>query len=408
MNSPLSPLKLGIVVVCALVFCALAAPQADADDSVSPQKKQSKTNAAWDYPPFGATDTALSAAFRASCTKFAAMPSGKQLGSNAVYGTAGQWKAICAEAMTKPPALLEDFLNRRLTKVTLGNEGEAKFTGYFKPVLNGSKTRHGTYQTPLLARPTDLTRCEGQTGQKQADGTCSVGYPTRGEIHANLDKYKVLVWLDDPIDAYFLHIQGSGTVELDDGKIMHLGFAGKNGHGYVAIGRTLKEKGALTGTINADKIRQWLKDNPERADEILNSNPSYIFFNATKEESEGAFGVKLVAGRSMAVDKSRVPLGLPLFVKSTTTFDKTPWQRIMFAHDVGSAIKGAGRGDIYFGHGPLAGERAGDQNSLGTMYAMVPKENVGMQAVARADMPQQPADILPDSPDMANIEPAAQ
>lgn len=354
---------------------------------------------AWDYPPFGADDIALYKAFEASCSKFAAMKPAKQLHSNPIYGTAGQWQSICREGLAKKSSLLEDYLNSRLTKVKLGG-GEGKFTGYYKPVLEGSRKRHGEYQTPLLARPSDLTICNGETGQKRPDGSCRNPYPNRAEIMKNIGNYKVILWLKDPVDAFFMQVQGSGTVELDDGTLAHIGFAGKNGHPYVAIGKTLRDMNAIEGTITAPKIRAWLKAHkgPE-ADEVLYSNPSYIFFKETQEEAPGAFGITLTAGRSMAVDRSHIPMGVPVFIKSKNTFDALPWERIMFAQDVGSAIKGANRGDIYFGHGDLAGDRAGDQNAGGQLSALVPKENVGMQAAEKkTTATEQLADVEPAAP----------
>lgn len=365
-------------LLCVTIFTALFGPAFASDAS---------GHKSWDYPPFGANDIALYHAFQASCEKFQAMDPSRRLGGKAVFGTAGQWQNICREGLAKGPDRLEDYLNTRLTRVTLGTPGQGHFTGYYKPVLQGSYKRHGAYQTALVARPDDLVLCHGHTGRKLADGSCKTPYPTRAEIKAGIKShnkhYKVLLWLKDPVDAYFLHIQGSGSVEMDDGTLVHVGFAGKNGHSYTSIGRVLRDMGELKGGITADEIRKWLKDNPARADEVLNRNQSFIFFTVTKTESVGAFGVVLTAGRSMAVDKRHVPLGLPLFVKTTDTHDDTPWNRIMFAQDIGSAIKGAARGDIYFGHGPLAGERAGDQNAHGTLWAMVPKENVGMQSASR-------------------------
>jgi 3D (Asp-Asp-Asp) domain-containing protein len=183
-------------------------------------------------------------------------------------------------------------------------------------------------------------------------------------------------------------------VELDDGTLAHLGFNGKNGHPYVAIGKVLKDMGELSGDITADKIRTWLKKNPSRNAEVLHANPSYIFFKETKEESPGAFGVTLTGGRSLAVDRASIPLGIPVQVETTNTYDNSAWSRLMFAQDVGSAIKGPGRGDIYFGHGPLAGKRAGAQNAPGSLYAYVPKENVGQQAIALTE-PEKPAQPEP-------------
>lgn len=382
-----SPPKLRLCLLVVVIFSMMFGP-GNAQDN----------HKTWDYPPFGADDIALYQAFQASCAKFATMDSAKKLHSNPVFGTAGQWQNICREGLAKKADLLEDYLNSRLAKVKLGS-GDGKFTGYYKPVLEGSRTRHGAYQTPLLARPKDLTICNGETGQLRPDGSCRNPYPTRAEIMKNLGNYKVLMWMKDPIDCYFLHIQGSGTVELDDGTTAHLGFNGKNGHPYVAIGKTLRDMGEISGSITAPKIRAWLKANPTRADEVLFSNPSYIFFKETPTESPGAFGVTLTAGRSMAVDKSFIALGVPLFIRSQNTFDAQPWQRVMFAQDVGSAIKGANRGDIYFGHGPLAGDRAGDQNAGGQLWAMVPKENVGLQsAQAKATTP---------AAEIARVEPAA-
>lgn len=345
----------------------------------------------WDYPPFGADDIALYKAFEASCSKLSKLPASRQLHSNPVFGKASQWQQICREGLAKKPNLLEDYLESRLAKVKLA-DGEGKFTGYYKPVLEGSRKRHGAYQTPLLARPSDLALCNGATGRTLPDGSCRNPYRTRAEIMANLHEYKVIVWLKDPVDAFFLHIQGSGTVELDNGDVLHVGFAAKNGHPYVAIGKTLRDMGAISGTINAPKIKAWLAANPNQAQEVLNSNPSFIFFAETAQEAPGAYGVALTAGRSMAVDRAFMPLGIPLFIKSKNTFDAAPWERMMFAHDVGSAIKGGNRGDIYFGHGPLAGDRAGDQNAPGQLWAMVPKENVGNRASAN---------------ELADLEPAA-
>jgi membrane-bound lytic murein transglycosylase A len=381
------PSKLRLCFALVAIFCILFGPGNAQDNHKS-----------WDYPPFGADDIALYKAFQASCDKFTAMKPTKKLHDNPIYGTAGQWQSICQEGLSKKADLLEDYLNSRLTKVKLGG-GDGKFTGYYKPVLEGSRKRHGAYQTPLLARPSDLTICNGETGQLRPDGSCRNPYPNRAEIMKNLGNYKVLMWMKDPIDCYFLHIQGSGTVELDDGTTAHLGFNGKNGHPYVAIGKTLRDMGAITGSITAPKIRAWLKANPDQADEVLHSNPSYIFFKETPTEAPGAFGVVLTAGRSMAVDRSFIPMGVPLFIKSQNTFDAQPWQRVMFAQDVGSAIKGANRGDIYFGHGPLAGERAGDQNAGGQLWALVPKENIGMQAAQKS--------AANDTPELARIEPAA-
>jgi membrane-bound lytic murein transglycosylase A len=366
----------------------------------NPATAQENQNKSWDYPPFGATDIALYHAFEASCEKFQSWPASRQLHSRSVFGTAGQWQTICQEGLAKGEKGLSNYLSTRLQKLKLspktGNDSNTaysvKFTGYYKPVLEGSRTRHGAYQTPIVAKPKDLVVCNGKSGQKLPDGSCRNPYPTRAEIEKNINNYKTIVWLKDPVSAFFLHIQGSGTVELDDGTTMHLGFAAKNGHPYVPIGRTLRQMGELQAPVTADKIRDWLEANPTRAREILDSNPSFIFFHETKEESPGAMGVKLTGGRSLAVDRDYIPLGIPVWVKTTNTFDNSTWHRMMFAQDVGSAIQGPVRGDIYFGHGPLAGKRAGKQNAEGELYVMVPKENLGFTQTPSTTTPVAQAD----------------
>jgi membrane-bound lytic murein transglycosylase A len=227
-----------------------------------------------------------------------------------------------------------------------------------------------------LAKPKDLVVCNGKSGQRLPNGSCRNPYPTRAQIEHNIENYQVLVWLKDPVSAFFLHVQGSGTVEMDDSSVMHLGFAAKNGHPYVAIGKTLRDRGLVKAPVTADKIRAYLESHPAQTDEIMHSNPSFIFFEASAAESPGAMGVKLTGGRSLAVDRDYIPLGIPLFIKTTNTYDNSPWHRMMFAQDVGSAIQGPVRGDIYFGHGPLAGKRAGRQNASGQLWALVPTENI--------------------------------
>ena len=331
----------------------------------------------WDMPPFGADDVALYRGFQASCGQFARQPGAKLVGGEKRFGTYGQWQSICAEAMNATPDQTTLILARLTQQVKM--PGPGKFTGYYKPMLQASLTRTAAYTVPLLAKPDDLAACPGTgaTGQLHADGTCTSPYPNRGEIESHLGNYHAIAWLKDPVDAYFLHIQGSGTLEVKDAagnsKLVHVGFAGKNGHPYVSIGKVLRERGDLTDPITADDIRDWLKAHPDQANEVVWSNPSFIFFRQTDEESVGAFGVRLVPGRSLAVDKTQIPLGLPVRVATRLTGSDEDFDRLMFAHDVGSAIKGPSRGDIYFGHGPAAGKVAGTQNAGGDLYVLVPR-----------------------------------
>jgi membrane-bound lytic murein transglycosylase A len=348
----------------------------------------------WDLPPFGADDVALYRAFEKSCTKFANQPATRPVGASATsnkikFGTYGQWQEICKQGLANTPDQLTLTLAKLTKQVEMPASGteNSKFTGYFKPMLVASRTKQGEFIYPLVERPADLTTCDdGSTGQRQPDGSCVSPYPNRGSIETAIrngdPRYKPIAWLKDPIDAFFLHVQGSGTLEIEDapasGKgprtshLMHIGFAGKNGHPYVAIGKVLRDSGELTGNVTADSIRKWLKANPHRADEVLFANPSFIFFTETPEESVGAFGVQLTPGRSLAVDRTHIPLGLPVRVVTELTGSNESFDRLMFAQDVGSAIKGSARGDIYFGHGPAAGKVAGTQNAPGHLFVLVP------------------------------------
>lgn len=307
-------------------------------------------------PPATDDDQALAEAFAASCAKLTRQPAARPVSAGGrTFGTYGQWHAICQQAQNTPAMALPGLLKATTREVKMSGPG--KFTGYFKPALEGSRTRHGPYQTPLLALPASE----------------SLRTRTRAEVMANVDDYQPIVWLADGVDAYFLHIQGSGTVHLDTGEEIHVGFAGKNGHNYKSIGKTLLEMGELHPPVTADNIKAWLRANPSHADEVLHSNPSYIYFKEFEEESPGAYGVTLTAMRSLAVDRAYIPLGLPVRVTTTLTGPKTPFNQIMFAHDVGSAIKGASRGDIYMGHGDTAHALASTQNATGSLYVLVPK-----------------------------------
>ncbi|HEX2859200.1 MAG TPA: MltA domain-containing protein [Alphaproteobacteria bacterium] len=367
--------------LAAALLAAIALPAVAQSPTITPVNP--KTAHLWAKPPFGADGASLRTALSNSCNVFAKKSATQNVSTDPRFGTYGQWQSFCKEALLQSDSTLETYMTDTLEAVTLAPTG--KFTGYYKPVVEGSLTHHGDYQTPMLAKPADLVVCNGASGQKLPGGGCKNPYPDRAEITRNIDKYKVLLWLKDPIDAYFIHIQGSALVELENGGTAYLNFAAKNGRPYVAIGKVLKDMGELKGDITADKIREWLAMNPTRMNEILHKNPSFIFFHKSDANppgtARGALGVPLTAGRSLAVDRDFIPLGLPVVIATTTNHDNKPWQRVMLAQDIGSAITGGARGDIFFGLGPFAGDYAGDQNSGGTLQVLVPK-NIGLAANA--------------------------
>ncbi|MEL6794841.1 MAG: MltA domain-containing protein, partial [Pseudomonadota bacterium] len=256
-------------------------------------------------------------------------------------------------------------------RVTTG--AEARFTGYYEPELRGSRTRSATFAAPLYQRPPDL-----------ADAP----YLSRSEIAAGAlaGRNLELLWVDDPVDAFFLEIQGSGRIRLDDGSVTRVGFAGKNNHPYRAIGRILVERGEMkVEDASADAIRAWLRAQPDGGAALMNENPSYVFFTERgdlnpDEGPIGAMGAPVTAGRSIAVDPAHHPLGAPIWVEATGVpgFEG----RLMTAQDVGGAIKGPQRGDLFIGSGDEAGAFAGSLRAFGRMATLIPNAAIDRLALS--------------------------
>lgn len=236
---------------------------------------------------------------------------------------------------------------------------EGLFTGYYEPELRGAFSRGGLYQTPLYAPPPDAGPA-----------------PTRAEIEAGVlkDKGLEILWCADPVDVFFMHIQGSGKIILPDGQTVRVGFAAKNGHPYTAIGKVLRERGVLTPPITMQNIRAWLTAHPDQAQAILNENASYIFFKQLNTSGPvGASGNVLVSEVSLAVDHAFWPYGLDVIVATTNPLNPAkPLIRLMKTHDTGSAIKGLIRGDIFFGAGEKAALQAGAMAHPGRMWVILP------------------------------------
>jgi membrane-bound lytic murein transglycosylase A len=185
-----------------------------------------------------------------------------------------------------------------------------------------------------------------------------------------------IVWVDDPVDAFFLHIQGSGRVRMEDGSVIRLGYAGHNGHAYFAIGRELVRRGNMTvDQVSMQSIRAWMEIHSEQAADLMLLNPSYIFFKEIDGGGPiGAQGVILTPGRSLAVDRRYVPLGVPVWLDTADPLKPgKPWRRLMVAQDTGGAIKGIVRGDIFFGYGDTAAKQAGRMRQQGHVYLLLPR-----------------------------------
>ncbi len=236
-------------------------------------------------------------------------------------------------------------------------------------MLEGSRQKTARYSVPLYEKPSDLVVSNGATYRKQ--GRELTPYDDRSQIVAGslAHRAKVLVWVSDPIDAFFLGIQGSGRVRLTGGQEMRVGYAAQNGRGYVAIGKVLADRGDIERPVTMEKIRLWLAAHPAQAQQVMNENPSYVFFRELKGEGPlGAQGVALTPMRSLAVDTSYIPLGIPLWLQTSSQ------ARLVVAQDKGGAIKGGVRGDLFWGHGPAAEQGAGEMQDSGTYFLLMPKE----------------------------------
>jgi membrane-bound lytic murein transglycosylase A len=312
------------------------------------------------------------------------------------------WAAFCAEASAlgaADAAARRTLLEARLKpwKLVLQRPDEPRglqetglVTGYYEPVLQGSRKRGGAYQTPLYAVPDDLVTVElgelypalrGERVRGRLQGRRVTPYPDRAQLaDGRLLAGKEIVWVNSAIDAFFLQIQGSGRVQLTDGTVIRLAFADVNGHPYRAIGRYLVEQGEMTPEeVNMPALRQWLLAHPQRQAEVFNYNPSVVFFRELPLGDpalgpQGSLGVPLTAGRSLAIDQRVLPLGVPLYLSTVHPLNGSPLARLMLAQDTGGAIRGALRADFFWGMGPEAGEAAGRMRAEGRFWLLWPAD----------------------------------
>ena len=314
------------------------------------------------------------------------------------------WQPVCAAAVnpaTAPRAddapAIRQFLQTYLTPWQLetsdGQLADGMVTGYYEPVVRGSRQRGGAYQWPLFAVPDDLLTIDlvdlhPELANKRVRGKVVgdrvVPYDSREELSNPARQPPAIVWVDDPVDNFFLQIQGSGRVYLADGpdagQTIRLAYANHNGHPYVSIGRWLANKGEIPlAQASMQNIRAWAKRNPDRVPEMLNANPAVVFFveeqiSDSAGGPKGAYGIALGAQRSIAVDPTFVPLGTPLYLTTTMPSSTERLDRLVFAQDTGTAIKGAARADFFWGSGPQAGALAGRMKQRGQMWLLWPKQ----------------------------------
>jgi membrane-bound lytic murein transglycosylase A len=336
--------------------------------------------AAWaDLPAW--TDDALTDAFSAflrSCFALKAKP---------------EWQGMCSEASNLPlrdAASVRRFFETGFSPYTVVNPDgstEGTITGYYEPLLHGSRQWSTQYRFPIYGVPDDLLvvdlaelypELKNMRLRGRIDGRRVIPYYSRSDIEAGKAPLagREILYVDDPVELFFLQIQGSGKVALDSGEVVRVSYAEQNGHPYRSVGRLLVERGDLTlDQASMHGIKAWGTRNPDKLPELLNANASYVFFREQPADGNGpagALGVALTAERSVAVDPRVIPLGAPVFLSTTWPNSAAPLNRLMMAQDTGGAIKGAVRADLYWGSGEEAGTQAGRMRQSGRLWVLLP------------------------------------
>ena len=346
-----------------------------------------------------------------SCDRLLAQPSDRPLQPVELGGTPADWRPLCGALRGLGDAAREEVravIEREVVAIPLsradagdaaGRPGRASgwlqriglFTGYFEPHLYGSRRRSDRYNVPLYTHPSDLVMVDLGRFRDDLRGRRVAGRVSSGSLDVYDDRQAIatgslagrgleLVWVDDAIDAFFLHIQGSGRIELDDGTVLRVGYAAQNGHPYHAIGRTLVDLGELMlEEVSLQSIDAWLREHPDCADEVMATNDSYVFFREIRGEGPvGAQGIALTPERSLAVDRQHIPLGVPVWLDAMIPAgspagpdERRQW--LLVAQDTGGAIRGAVRGDVYWGSGERARSIAGRMAHRGRYWALVPR-----------------------------------
>jgi membrane-bound lytic murein transglycosylase A len=306
------------------------------------------------------------------------------------------WIPVCQDAARLPPlpenSTLRDFFEQHFLPWQVNQtEGgvDGLITGYYEPLLRGSRQPTPSYRFPLYAAPDDLLivdlsalypELKNLRLRGRLQGRKVVPYYSRAEIESGQApvKGKELAWVDDAVELFFLQIQGSGRLRFEDGEVLRIGYADQNGHPYRSIGKWLVEKGELTlDKASMQGIKDWGLRNPQRLPELLNANPSYVFFRtlpASNGGPLGALGVPLTPERSVAVDPRAIPLGAPLWLDTTRPNSDQPLQRLMLAQDTGGAIRGNVRADFFWGFGDEAGKLAGAMKQKGRVWLLLPRD----------------------------------
>ncbi|WP_090826040.1 murein transglycosylase A [Nitrosovibrio tenuis] len=314
------------------------------------------------------------------------------------------WQETCTHADSmrgRGGAALRQFFESRFIPHQVLNpdgSGEGLITGYYEPLLKGSRTPSRRYRYPIYTIPDELLvidlsevypELKNMRLRGRLQGRKVIPYYSRAELAGNPAPLqgKELLWVDDEIDLFFLQIQGSGRVQLENGEIVRVGYSEQNGHPYKSVGRVLVERGELAlEKASMQGIREWARKNPAKLSELLQQNSSYVFFRELPTDVPGplgSLGVPLTAGRSLAIDPRAVPQGAPVFLSTTWPNTDKQLYRLMVAQDTGGAIKGNVRADFFWGFGPEAADQAGKMKQTGKMWVLMPAGYVPQAPVTR-------------------------
>jgi membrane-bound lytic murein transglycosylase A len=351
-----------------------------------------------DLPGWRTSDLrAALAAFTRSCHVIVKKQPTDAMGGIGYAGTVSDWMAACRAIPAGDVSVVQarSFFESWARPVAIGNGSDQSgtFTGYYEAQIAGSRTQHGAYQTPVYGTPDNLVSVDaglfaddlsGRHFTGCVDGHKLVKCPERAQIDANgLKQAKILFYANDPVSVFFLHIQGSGRVQFDDGTSARVNYDSQNGQPYTAIGKTLIQMGVPRDGMSMQVIRKWLKDHPADAQRVMETDKSFIFFREEPIEDAnagpvGSEGVALTPAASLAVDMKLHPLGAPMFVAAkrpdaNPARDDHDFNQLMVAQDSGGAIKGAVRGDVFWGFGADAASIAGRMKSSGKLYVLLPK-----------------------------------
>ena len=378
--SACAPLPTEPVTPCAPAQSCPACPVCPGVEPAKPTEKPLQAAEWSDLPGWGEDDLAPAfAAFAAECRSLERQ---------------AQWKPVCASARSigdTSPARLRAWFEAQFRPWALVNADGSRgglITGYYEPVLRGSRKPDAAYAHPVFGPPADLVTVElselypelkNLRLRGRLAGRKLVPYYSRAEWAEQEGQRAAdaLLWIDDAVDLFFMQIQGSGQVELADGGRVRLNYADQNGHPYRAIGRWLVERGELKADqTSMQAIKAWARNNPTRLPELLNANPSLVFFRELPVEGsgpQGAMGLPLTPERSLAVDPRHVPLGAPIWLATTRPNSEQPLLRLMLAQDTGGAIRGVVRADFFWGSGSEAGALAGRMRQQGRLWALMPR-----------------------------------